>query len=560
MANSFPPHPREKQIFPRLDAAMIARILPFGTVETPEAGALLFARGDTAADFFVVLDGEVQLLDDEDPEAPSALRSYGPGEFTGELHLFSERSLLVSGRAGAATRVLRVRRQDFRQMAATQADLNELLMRAFILRRIELLALGLGGCALIGPAAEARVHLIRTFLTRNAHPFKLFDPEEASGREFVQALHLTEADLPALVLTNGEVLRNPETTQIADALGLSGEGLGDQVFDLVVVGAGPSGLSAAVYGASEGLRTLVVERDAPGGQAGTSSRIENYMGFPTGISGQALANRALIQAQKFGAQFAISRGTVDFDCSGLPYGLQLDGAAKVRAKAVVIATGARYRRLSLPDYSRFEGAGIFYAATSAEAQLCKEATVVIVGGGNSAGQAAVFLSQSCRHVHMLVRAEGLAASMSDYLVQRIMNSAHITLHSRSEIIDLRGEAHLEHVVWKSLVTGEVTEMPAQGLFVMIGADPNTEWLKGCVPLDDKGFIRTGEGQAASPFATQLPGVFAVGDVRSGSVKRVASGVGEGSVVIAAVHRYLADLQEEALRAASGAPLPRRAGC
>lgn len=555
MAEPFPLHPRETQIFPRLGADMIQRIQPFGRVESPPEGSLLFARGDTAADFFVVLEGQVQLLDDADPEAPSALRSYGAGEFTGELHLFSERALLVSGRAGPGTRVLRVRRQDFRQMAATQADLNELLMRAFILRRIELLALGLGGCALIGAAQDAEVHRIRTFLSRNAHPFKLFDPvQDQNGRDFVQALSLAPSDLPALVLTSGEVLRTPRTTEIADALGLSGAGLEEQVFDLVVVGAGPSGLSAAVYGASEGLRTLVVERDAPGGQAGTSSRIENYMGFPTGISGQALANRALIQAQKFGAQFAISRGMVEFDCARLPYALQLEGAARVRAKAVVIATGARYRRLSLPDYARFEGAGIYYAATSAEAQLCKDATIVIVGGGNSAGQAAVFLSQSCRHVHMLVRAEGLAASMSDYLVQRIMNSPHITLHPCSEIIELRGEAHLEHVVWKNLRSQEVTVMPAHDLFVMIGADPNTEWLNGCVPLDDKGFIRTGEGQAASPFATTLTGVFAVGDVRSGSIKRVASGVGEGSVVIAAVHRHLAALQEAELREAPPASM------
>jgi thioredoxin reductase (NADPH) len=316
-----------------------------------------------------------------------------------------------------------------------------------------------------------------------------------------------------------------------------------KVHDVAVVGAGPAGLAAAVYAASEGLETIVIESLAPGGQAGTSSKIENYLGFPTGISGQALAARAWTQAQKFGAKFAVSREVTGLDCAQRPYRVRLQDGRQVQARAVIVATGARYRKLDLPDYERFEGQGTHYAATAIEAGLCRSEEVAIVGGGNSAGQAAMYLSAHAAHVHILVRGEGLAATMSDYLIQRIKQSPRITLHPFTEVVRIEGNDTLERIAWRNRKTGEEETRPIRNLFVMIGAEPNTDWLHGCLALDDKGFVVTGrdaDGHALpSPFATSLPGVFAVGDVRAGSIKRVASGVGEGSVVVAAVHQFLA---------------------
>ena len=337
------------------------------------------------------------------------------------------------------------------------------------------------------------------------------------------------------------MLRKPSLAQLADDLGLTETFDHATVFDLAVVGAGPAGLAAAVYGASEGLQTIVVESMAPGGQAGTSSKIENYLGFPTGISGQALAGRAQVQAQKFGARLALSRAVVGLDCERAPYTLRLEDGESIRARAIVVATGARYRKLDVAGYQRFEGAGIYYAATAMEADLCGGDEIVVVGGGNSAGQAAVFLSRSAGHVHMLVRGAGLAATMSDYLVQRIERSDKITLYPHSEVTALTGDASLNGVTWTDRRSGAETTRPASSIFVMIGAEPNTHWAAGCLALDLQGFVCTGASAGAdadSPYATSRPGVYAVGDVRSGSVKRVASGVGEGSVVVQAIHRFL----------------------
>jgi thioredoxin reductase (NADPH) len=338
------------------------------------------------------------------------------------------------------------------------------------------------------------------------------------------------------------VLRNPSNAELADALGLTETLDPAKIYDVAVVGAGPAGLAAAVYAASEGLSIIVVESMAPGGQAGTSSKIENYLGFPTGISGQALAGRAQAQAQKFGARLAISRAVVSLDCGGTPYRLQLDDGQSLPARAVVVATGARYRKLDVPDYERFEGQGIHYAATGMEAQLCTGEEVIVVGGGNSAGQAAVFLSRTVAHVHILVRAPGLAATMSDYLVQRIASSPKITLHALTEITAVAGDEYLREVTWTNRDTGASETRRMSNVFVMIGAEPNSEWLGGCLDLDSKGFVQTGrdaDGKAlGSAFATTRAGIYAVGDVRSGSVKRVASGVGEGSVVVQAIHGFL----------------------
>ncbi len=345
-----------------------------------------------------------------------------------------------------------------------------------------------------------------------------------------------------MIASEERILRNPSTAALADELGLTETIDPELVHDLVVVGAGPAGLAAAVYGASEGLATIVVEGIAPGGQAGTSSKIENYLGFPTGISGQALAGRAQVQAQKFGARLMISRQAARLVCEEQPYRLILDDGQVIRTRAVVVATGARYRKLDVPDYARYEGQGIHYAATAMEAQLCNGEEVVVVGGGNSAGQAAVFLSRSVAHVHILVRASGLAATMSDYLIQRIESSPRITLHPFTEITALAGDHLLRRVGWTDRRTGAVDTRPIGNVFVMIGAEPNTDWLQGCLDLDEKGFVHTGRDSAgqplSSPYATTRPGVFAVGDVRAGSVKRVASGVGEGSVVVAAIHQFL----------------------
>ena len=344
-----------------------------------------------------------------------------------------------------------------------------------------------------------------------------------------------------MVVVRGQTLRRPSNGQVADALGLTVELDSAHVHDVAVVGGGPAGLASAVYAASEGLDTIVVESIAPGGQAGTSSKIENYLGFPTGISGQALAGRAQVQAQKFGARLLISRDAVGLDCSATPFTVRLDDGTEIRSRAVVVATGARYRKLDLPGYAALEGNGIYYAATNMEAGLCAGQEVVVVGGGNSAGQAAIYLARSAGHVHILVRGKGLADTMSRYLIDRIEASDRITLHPFTEVTELEGERHLTGLSWTDRRTGETSRRGVGALFVMIGEVPSTDWLDGCLDLDPAGFVRTGSGETF--FCSSRPGIFAVGDVRSGSVKRVASGVGEGSVVVSSIHRYLESLRQ-----------------
>ena len=540
-------HPRETQIFPHLGSEAVERLRPYGHVERFDAETILFEQGDRSVDFFVVLDGAIDLLDGSDGDTPDHFRTYDEGQFTGELHLFNQRAILVTGRAVAGTTVLRIRREQFRHMVSTEADIGEIIMRAFILRRVELIATSHGAATIVGSAATAETHRLRTFLSRNAHPYRLLDIDtDSQAAAALSHLDLAPDELPLVIVHDGDILRRPTQAILAAALGISAAPDAETIYDVAIVGAGPAGLAAAVYAASEGLSTIAIEGSAPGGQAGTSSRIENYIGFPTGISGQALAGRAQIQAQKFGARLAVSREVVALDCSSSPYVLTLDGGETVRACAIVIATGARYRRLALPDYERLEGRGIYYAATPMEAQLSAGREVVVVGGGNSAGQAAVFLSRTCSHVHVLVRSDGLRATMSDYLVQRLERSANITVRPHTEVTAVEGGDYLSHVTYTDRRQGIVERRAVGGLFVMIGADPNTDWLRGCVPLDAAGFVLTGQpgdgGTLASPFSTRLKGVFAVGDVRSGSVKRVASSVGEGSVVISAVHHVLTETE------------------
>ncbi|MFN3353039.1 MAG: FAD-dependent oxidoreductase [Brevundimonas sp.] len=530
------PYAREAQTFPVLPEEMADRIAAYGQAETLDDGTLVFERGQRSVDFFLVLDGAVEIYDLDERGQPHVFTLHGPRQFTGEVDLFNDRQILVSGRTRGATRVVRLKRDVFRRMIAAEADIGEILMRAFILRRVGLMRHAQGGVVLVGSGHDGETSRIQSFLERNGYPLRLIDREtDADASGFLEGFHLQPEQLP-VVLADGQLLFNPSEADLADRLGISIELDPAHVHDVAVVGGGPGGLAAAVYAASEGLDTVVLETFAPGGQAGTSSKIENYLGFPTGISGQALAGRALTQAQKFGARVAVSRSVIRLHCDHSPYQVELDDGRRVAARAVVVATGARYRRLEIEGSERFDGRGLHYAATAVEARLCRSEEVIVVGGGNSAGQAAVFLSRSAGHVHVLVRGEGLAATMSRYLIERIDASSRITLHAHTEITVLEGDPALERVTWRNRQTGETETRAIANVFVMIGAEPNTAWLDGCLELDPKGFIVCGD--PASPYSTSRPGVFAVGDVRSGSVKRVASAVGEGSVAVQAVHRFL----------------------
>ena len=537
------PYARAAQTFPRLSAAMAETVARYGTEEQLESGVMVFERGQRSVDFFLVLEGTIEIFETGARGHQNILTVHHARQFTGEMNLFNDRQILVSGRSRGPTRVIRIKRADFRRLIANEPDIGEIIMRAFILRRVGFIRHAWGAVELIGPGHRADTLRIQRFMTRNGYPHRLLDTEsDPDAGRFLDGFGLTAEQLPVLLLPGDVVLRNPTEAELANALGLIEALDPAMVYDVAVVGAGPAGLAAAVYAASEGLSTIVLESTAPGGQAGTSSKIENYLGFPTGISGQALAGRAQSQAQKFGARLAVARTVEALDCSRHPYRLTLTGGESISASAVVVATGARYRKLDLENYATYEGQGIHYAATAMEARLCTNEEVVVVGGGNSAGQAAVFLARTARHVHILVRGASLAATMSDYLVQRIETSPQVTVHPFAEISALAGDHALRRVTWTNRQTGEAETRTIGNVFVMIGAEPNTEWLGGCLPLDARGFVVTGRDDAAkalaSPYATTRPGIFAVGDVRSGSVKRVASGVGEGSVVVQAIHQFL----------------------
>ncbi len=532
------PYTREAQIYPHLTQELIDRVRQYGGGETLAANTLLFERGQRGVDFFLVIGGAVEIFETDEHGTEHLVTRHEAGQFTGELDLFNDREILVSGRAAEDSRVIRVCRADFRKMVSAEADIGEIMMRAFILRRTGFIRHAQGGVVIVGSGHAAHTVALEVFLTRNGYPHRLLDTDtDEDADEFFGCFKIAPEDLPVVVAPNDHVLRRPTIMALADALGLSETVQDDAVFDVAVVGAGPSGLAAAVYAASEGLATIVLEKLAPGGQAGTSSKIENYLGFPTGISGQALAARAQVQAQKFGARLSVSRAVRAIDCRARPYRLQMEDDSSVRARSIIVATGARYRKLDVADYEHFEGQGIQYAATGVEAGLCSGADVVVVGGGNSAGQAAVFLSRTVAHVHMLVRSDGLADTMSDYLLQRIECSEKITLHANTEVTALSGDDYLREITWTNSKTGESETRKIGALFVMIGAEPNSEWLRDCLNLDEKGFVVTGQ-DGCGQFATSLPGIYAVGDVRAGSVKRVAAGVGEGSVVVQAVHSYL----------------------
>ena len=549
-----PDSERWQQMFPRLSAAQISRISGIGERRAVRAGEILFDIGEQHTSFFLVLDGRIEIVRPVDGHEQRIV-VHGPGEFTGEINMLSARRNLVRGRALVDGSIVVVNRDHLRAVVQRDFELSEIIMRAFIRRRVALIGQAGSGLLVLGSRHSASTLRIREFLSRNGQPFTYQELESAPD---VQALldrfHVGVEEIPVVVCESGQVFRNPTIEALAAGLGLSQTFDATATRDLVVVGAGPAGLAAAVYAASEGLDVLVLEDAAPGGQAGSSSRIENYLGFPTGISGLDLAGRALTQAEKFGAEVAIGRTVVALDCTSRPYTVRVADGDAVRARTVVIATGARYRKPDLPELRRFEGAGVMYSATHVEAQLCRDEDIAIVGGGNSAGQAAVFLAQSCASVNVLVRGPGLAESMSRYLIQRIDDSRNVVLRVRTQIEALEGTTRLGQVRWRQLDTGKTETRPIRHLFLMTGADPITAWLKGCVALDDKGFIKTGAelspedldearwpvGRRPELLETSAPGVFAVGDVRSGSVKRVASAVGEGSVCVQLVHRALRD--------------------
>jgi thioredoxin reductase (NADPH) len=491
---------------------------------------------------FVVLDGEVSISLPVADGKTKVIAHHRRFDFSGELNLLNSQGSLVDAQTVTESRILRIPRNELQRLMRAEGDIANLITQATIWRRIGILGEATAGIVLTGHPGDAEMTRLQRFLIRNSYPHRIVEVPVEEAAPIDDGLSDVEPSLPAVVLSDGRTLNRPTIAELADELGITELPDPEMIYDVIVVGAGPAGLAAAVYAASEGLCTLVIEGTAPGGQAGTSSKIENYLGFPTGISGQRLASRAQLQALKFGVRFAISREVVTAEQVDGIHKLTLAGGISVRSRSVVVASGAQYRKLSVENYSQFENHGIYYAATAMESLLCRDNEVIVVGGGNSAGQAAVFLSGIARHVHHIVRGKSLASTMSQYLISRIESSSRITLYTDSEIVKLEGGSSLEGVTWINRRSDDLTAKPIGSVFVMIGAEPNSGWLFGTVKLDKKGFILTGgtDGFETTPYATSVPGMFAVGDVRSNSMKRVASAVGEGSVVISDVHRYLAD--------------------
>lgn len=540
---------RYEQAFPDLTAAEIARISRFGSVNRYADGDMLFTTGKPYSGMYVVLSGHVAISQHDGLGHVDLLIDQGPGQFLAEVGTLSGGASMVDGRAEGEVEALLIPPEGLRRLLIAEAELGERIMRALILRRVSLIESGIGGAIIIGSPLSGDVVRIQGFLTRNAMPHHLLDPDtDPEAKELITRYAPEPDQLPLLVAADGTVLRNPGESEVARLLGMVTQSAEDKVYDVAVIGSGPAGLSTAVYAGSEGLSVIVLDKRAFGGQAGASSRIENYLGFPTGISGMALAGRAFVQAQKFGSEIMIPVHITGMDCTrqdGL-FLLKTEEGIAIKARAVVIASGALYRRPAIDNLKDFEGRGVWYWASPIEARLCAGEEVVLVGGGNSAGQAAVFLSGHASKVRMIVRGDGLAASMSRYLVDRIESSPRIEVMPQTEITGLSGNGSLQQVRWRNRKTGEETEQNIRNLFLFIGADPATGWLKDCgVTLDRTGFIVTGKqcgGDAESPLQSCVPGIFAVGDVRSGSVKRVGGAIGEGAQVVAALHRYLAGTQ------------------
>jgi len=542
------------RVFPTLTPAQIERIETYGRSRSVTAGEVLVEAGDREPPFFVVRHGAVEALRPS-PEGEVVIHVDQAGEFTGEGTLITGRPSLIRIRVLDDGEVVELHRDQLLRLLQTDSEIGQILLRAFILRRAALIARGYGDVVVLGSRLCSGTLRVKEFLSRNGHPFQSIDLERDPGaQDLLDRLGIPPEESPVLLCRGNIVLRNPSNEQIADCLGFNVSVDLDAVRDVVIIGAGPAGLGAAVYAASEGLDALVIEMNAPGGQAGSSSRIENYLGFPNGISGQDLTARAYGQAQKFGADVVVAKRVVKLSCERTPYAIEIDGGRRITARTIVIASGAQYRKPNLARLEEFEGSGIYYGATFMESQLCDGEEVVIIGGGNSAGQAAVFLAQTCSRVNVLVRSSGLAESMSRYLIRRIEATPTITLRTETELVEIDGARHLERVGWRHKPSGEIERRDIRHVFVMTGALPSTTWLDGCLTCDDKGFIKTGTdlspddlaaakwplGRTPHTLESSLPGIFAVGDVRAGSMKRVASAVGEGAAAIALVHRVLHD--------------------
>ena len=549
---------RHEQTFPELTAEEIARMRRFGEPRLYKDGEALFETGKPGPGMFVLLSGHVAITQRDGLGHVTPVIDQGPGQFLAEVGQLSGRVALVDGHAEGEVETLLIPPERLRALLVAEADLGERIMRALILRRVNLIQGGVGGPVLIGPSSSVGVIRLQGFLTRNGYPHHLLDPvRDHDAAELIARYSPSPTDWPLVVAPDGSVLRNPSETELARAMGMIRGPTQDKVYDVAVVGSGPAGLSTAVYAASEGLSVAVCDTRAFGGQAGASARIENYLGFPTGISGQALMARAYNQAQKFGADMMIPVEVKSLDCSrdDGAFGLMLDDGEVLRARSVVVASGARYRRPEIANLGAFEGRGVWYWASPIEARLCAEQEIVLVGGGNSAGQAAVFLSGHARKVTMVIRGGGLGASMSRYLIERIEATPNIELVFNTEVTGLEGtELAIERVRWRSRLNGEESTIGGiRNLFLFVGADPATGWLDGCgVTVDRGGFVVTGalrpdrEAQPTSALETSVPGVFAVGDVRSGSVKRVGGAIGEGAQVVAALHAFLGDTAKPAL--------------
>jgi thioredoxin reductase (NADPH) len=554
---------RREQMFPKLTSQEIDRLRRFGRIRHYAAGEALFVTGNIAPGMYVLIKGSVRVTRRDPLGHTAPIVEQGPGEFVAEVGQLSGQPAFVDVHAIGDVEALLIPPENLRALMIEEPELGERIMRALILRRIVLIESGAGGPVLIGPESSPDVVRLQGFLARNAYPHQLLDPaRDEDAAKLVQQYAPNPSDLPLAVCPKGTILKNPSETELARALGMVPIDERDRTYDVAIVGAGPAGLSTAVYAASEGLSVIVLDARAFGGQAGASARIENYLGFPAGISGQALTGRAYVQAQKFGAKMVIPTEVVRLDLNETQPSLHLDDGRRVKATTVVVATGARYRRLDVPNLGDFEGRGVWYWASPIEARLCRNEEIVLVGGGNSAGQAAVFLRNFAAKIWMLVRGPSLAESMSQYLIDRIRAIENIEVLTHTEIVALYGsrEKQLERVRWRNNVTGEETEKPIRHVFLFIGAEPATAWLnKSGIALDSKNFILTGSDVPSDarssnngsgrplPLETSARGVFAAGDVRSGSVKRVGAAIGEGAVVGAELHTVLAN----------GAALPPR---
>lgn len=544
------------EMYPLLTGPQIARVRAFARQRSVEAGEILYRPGDVAVPVFLLLSACMEVVQ-PNGEIEKPIGTLQPRMFTGEAGMIGGQRCVALGRVTRPGEVLEISHEDVRALVARDAELGEIMLRAFILRRLNLIAQQLGNVIVIGSRHSVNTMRLREFLGRNGHPYTYVDLDtDVASQRMLDRISITVEEIPIVICNNKAVLRNPSTLELAECLGLNDDVERGLLRDLIIVGAGPAGLAAAVYAASEGVDLLLIENHAPGGQAGSSSRIENYLGFPTGISGQELASRAITQAQKFGAKMAVARSIVELKCDRRPYELVMEDGSTLFARTIVIATGACYKKPNLYRLEHFEGRGVHYGATTIEAQLCLNEDVVVVGGGNSAGQAAVFLSQTARKVYMLVRSKDLSQSMSRYLIQRIEGNPAIELLCETELTGLCGDGSLEKVSWINKRTNQSSWLPMRHIFIMAGASPNTEWLRGRVALDKNGFILTGRDlplsisaemspawplkRAPQSFESSLPGVFAVGDVRAGSMKRVASAVGEGAISISFVHRALSE--------------------